>query len=254
MNIEHRIDKILEIYLPAIKNGQETIDSIIEKYPKYANALRPRLEAVLWLLNAKKNFEPRQGFVSSSRQYMEQQFETIRPHGFWQRVFSRYTPQRWVFNFTAPVIVILLLALVINSAILTARLSIPGDPFYSTKLRIEDIQVALTFNQIHKTDLYIEFSRERTTEFVELVLEGDYELLTPAATRLETEIIASLRSISDIPSQNQAVEQPKILQLRDTLTNEILMLNMLKDTSPNTAYPGIELAIQVAQSGLMALR
>jgi len=254
MNIEHRIDKILEIYTPAIKNGQETIDSIIEKYPKYANALRPRLEAVLWLLNAKKNFEPRQGYISSSRQYMVHQFETIRPHGFWQRLFSRYTPQRWVFNMAAPVIVVILLVLIINSAILTARLSIPGDPFYSTKLLTEDIQVALTFNQLHKTDLYIEFSRERTTEFVELVLEGDYELLPVAANRLETEIIASLHSLNEIPTQNQAVEQPMILQLRDTLTNEIFMLNMLKDTSPTTAYPGIELAIQVAQSGLMALR
>ena len=254
MNIDRRIDKILEIYTTAIKNGQETIDSIIEKYPQYANALRPRLEAVLWLVNAKKNTEPRQGFVSSSRQYMEQQFETIGPHGFWQRVLSRYTPQRWVFNFAAPVIVVVLIVLVINSTILTARLSIPGDPFYSTKLLIEDIQVALTFNQLHKTDLYIEFSRERTTEFVELVLEGDYELLPTAANRLETEIIASLHSISDIPSQNQAVEQPMVMQLRETLTNEIFMLSLLKDTSPTTAYPGIELAIQDAQSGLMALR
>jgi len=254
MNIDRRIDKIVEIYIPAIKNGQETIDSILEKYPQYANALRNRLEVVFWLLNAKKNFEPRQGFISSSRQYMEQQFETIRPHGFWQRLSRRFTTQRWVFNIAAPIIVLLLLALVINSAILTARLSIPGDPFYSTKLLTEDIQLALTFDQVDKTDLYMQFSRDRTTEFVELVLEGDYELLPPAATRLETEIIASLHSINDMPLQNQAVEHPMILQLRETLTNEIFMLNMLKSTSPTTAYPGIELAIQVAQSGLMALR
>lgn len=254
MNIDRRIDKILDIFAPAIENGQETIDSIIEKYPQYANALRPRLEAMLWLVSAKKNLEPRQGFTSSSRQYMEQQFKSFQPRSFWPRVFSRYTPQRWVFNIVSPIIVLFLLALVINSAILTARLSIPGDPFYSTKLLTEDIQVALTFNQLHKTDLYIEFSRERTTEFVELVLEGDYELLPPAANRLETEIIASLHSINDIPLQNQTVEQPMIMELKETLTNEIFMLNMLKGTSPTTAYPGIELAIQVAQSGLMALR
>jgi len=254
MYIDQRIDKILEIFTPAIENGQETIDSIVEKYPQYANVLRPRLEALLWLVSAKKNLEPRTGFTSSSRQYMEQQFKSFQPRNFWQRVFSRYTPQRWVFNFTAPVIVILLLALVINSAILTARLSIPGDPLYSTKLVIEDIQLAFTFNLVDKTDLYLQFSRERTTEFVELVLEGDYELLPPAANRLETEIIASLHSINDIPFQNQTVEQPMIMELKETLTNEIFMLNMLKGTSPTTAYPGIELAIQVAQSGLMALR
>jgi hypothetical protein len=254
MNLDHRIDKIVEIYIPSIKNGQETIDSIIENYPQYANALRPRLEAVLWLLNAKKNVEPRPGFITSSRQYMQQRFENIRPHGFWQRLFMRRTPQRWVFNIAAPVIVLLLMALIINSAFLTARLSIPGDPFYSTKLVIEDIQLAFTFDQVDKTDLSIQFSRERTTEFVELVLEGDYELLPPAANRLETEIIASLHSISEVPIRDQVKEQPMIVELRETLTNEIFMLNMLKSTSPTTAYSGIELAIQVAQSGLMALR
>jgi len=254
MNIDRRIDKIIEIYIPAIKNGQETIDSITEKYPQYASILRPRLEAVLWLLNAKKNVEPRPGYITSSRQYVEQQFKSIRPYGFWQRVFSRYTPQRWVFNFAGPIIVVLLLALVINSAILTARLSIPGDPFYSTKLVIEDIQLAFTFDQVDRTDLYIQYSRERTTEFVELVLEGDYELLPPAANRLESEIIASIHSINNVPIGDQVEEQPMIMELQETLTNEIFMLNMLKSTSPTTAYPGIELAIQVAQSGLMALR
>jgi len=254
MNLDRRIDKILEINLPAIRDGQETIDAIIEKYPQYAGALRPRLEVILWLVNAKKDLEPRQGYISSSRQYMEHQFESIQPRGFWRRAISRYTPQRWVFNIVAPIIVFLLLALVINSAILTARLSIPGDPFYSMKLLTEDVRLALTFNQVDKTDLYIQFSRERTTEFVELVLEGNYELLPLAATRLETEIIASLRSLNEVPIQNQATEQPMIMQLRDTLTNEILMLNMLKGSSPPTAYSGIELAIQAAQSGLMALR
>jgi hypothetical protein len=254
MKIERRIDKIIEDYLPAIASGQESIDSILEKYPRYASALRPRFEAAIWLQQVRLSVATRPGFIHDSRKYLETKIDSMQPIGFWQRLFWRHTPQRWVFNIAAPIIVLLLLALVVNSAVLTARLSIPGDPFYSTKLLTENIQLTLTFNQVDKTNLYMQFSRERTTEFVELVLEGDYEQLPSTAERLETEIIASLHSINDIPIRNQAVERPMTAQLKETLSNEILMLNMLKGTSPVSAYPGIELAIQVAQSGLMALR
>jgi Domain of unknown function (DUF5667) len=254
MKIDHRINKIIENYLPAISSGQESIDSILEKYPQYTGDLRPRLEAAIWLVKARQDVEPRPGFIPSTRKYMEARFETLQPHGFWQRLFMRYSPQRWVFNLIAPIIVFLLLALVINSALLTAKLSIPGDPLYTTKLLTEDIQLALTFNQAHKTELYMQFSRDRTMEFVELVLEGNYERLPSAASRMETEIIASLRSLEDLTSYDPALEQPMIDDLRETLTNEIIMLNVLKGTSPPSALPGIELAIQDARSGLIALR
>jgi hypothetical protein len=254
MKIDRQINRIIETYMSAISSGQETIDSILEKYPQYARELRPRLEAVFWLANARKHLGPRDGFISSSRMYIEGQFETVQPHGFWHRIYRQHTPQRWVFNFAAPVILVLLLALVINNLILTARLSIPGDPLYTTKLLIEDIQLALTFNPVDKADLYIQLSRERTTEFVDLVLKGDYEILPTAATRLETGIIASLHSIYDMTDHDLAVDQSMTDKLRETLSSEISILNILKDSSPPTAIPGIELAIQAVQSGLLSLQ
>jgi hypothetical protein len=209
---------------------------------------------VLWLSDANKNLEPRPGFIASSRSYMERQFETIQPQGPWQRLLRRYTPQRWAFNVTAPVILIVLLALIVNSVILTARLSIPGDSLYSTKLLMEDIRLAFTFNQVDKTNLYLQYSRERATEFVELVLEGDYQGLPAQASRMETEIIASLRSAQNLSPEGVYAEQTMTSELRDTLSNEILMLTMLERASPPSAYTGIELAINVAQTGVLALR
>jgi len=254
MKIEHRIDQVINLSLPAIVNGEETFDSILAKYPHLADELRPRLEAALWLYQARQVVDPRPGFVSSSRKYLETQIESMQPHGFWRRLFKRYSPQRWVFNIVSPIIIFLLLALVINSAVLTARLSIPGDPLYSTKLVIEDIQLAFTFNLADKTDLSISFSRERAMEFVELLMEGEYEYLPTATRRMETEIIASLHALEALSSYNPDIEQPQISSFRDTLSNEITLLNVLIRTSPASALPGIELAIQVTQSGLMALR
>jgi len=253
MKANQRIDQIIETSIPAIQNGQETLESILDMYPQFAHTLGPRLEAILWLKNTRKVLDPRPGFIASSRRSIEQKFIEIQPHSFWQRLFRYRTPQRWVFNFSAPIILVFLLILILNSLRLSAQLSIPGDPLYTTKLILEDIQLGLTFNQVDKTNLNIELSRERTTEFVQLVLEGYYEILPAAAISMETEIIASLHAIRDIPMRDQATAQSMTEELKETLSNEIFMLNMLKSTSPPPAHAGIDLALQDAQSGLMAL-
>lgn len=254
MNTERQIDRIINIKLPAILDGEETLESILAKYPRYVGELRPRLEAALWLQHTKTTLEPRPGYIISSRKYLETQIESMPAVGFWRNLIKRYSPQRWVFNITAPIIVFLLFVLVINSTVLTARLSIPGDPFYTTKLVIEDVQLALTFNQVDQTDLHIQFTRERALEFVALVMEGNYEYLPVTSTRMETEIIASLHSLDALSLNNSQSLPLQVDNLRDTLSYEITMLNVLKKTSPTYAWSGIELAINVTQSGLMALR
>lgn len=254
VNTDQRIDKIIEAYLPDISSNLVSIDTILEKHPQDAQELRPRLEALFWLANAKQNVNPRQGFITSSRKSIERQFISIQPHGFLPRLFKRHTPQRWVFNLVTPILLIFLLVFILNSLVLSAQLSIPGDSLYSTKLALEDVKLALTLDRANKTELYIQLSRERTTELVELVLEGNYELLPSAAERMETEMIASLHAINNIPTGDQAVEQSMTSELKETLTNEIYMLELLQGSSPPAAHQGLELAIQSAQSGLMALR
>ncbi len=254
MSKEKQINQIIESCTPDILSGQETVATILERYPQDVEALRPELEALAWMGRARNHLEPSPDFIRSSRKSVELEIEEIMPRSFWQRLIRKHTPQRWAFNITAPALVAFLLVLIVNSLILTARLSIPGEPFYPAKLLFEDIRLAFTFSRTDKTELYIEYSRERTTEFVELVLAGNYQALPESANRLETEIIASLHSIHDLSIYDRMEEQPKTLELQETLSNEISMLYILQTTSPPSASHGIELAIQVAQSGLMALR
>jgi hypothetical protein len=253
MSKKRHINQIVESLSPAIMSGQETIDSILYRYPLESEQLRPKLESMSWLAEAKKGLEPRQGFIASSQIYLQQQIEILPRPNIWQRLFKKFTPQRWVFNIAAPIVVVVMLALVLNSLVLTARLSIPGDPFYTTKLVIEDAQLAFAFNPVDKTELYVKFSQERTAEIVQLVLEGDYERIPSTVDQFETGLIACLHAINDISAHNPAAEIPMVETYKDTLSNEIFMLGILRDTSPHSAQPGIDLAIQVAQSGMMAL-
>jgi hypothetical protein len=253
MSKKRKVKKIIDANSSAIMDGQESVDSILQKFPNLTAELKPQLEAISWLGIAKKNLEPRPSFTSSSRKYLLQQIDAQPRQNFWQRLFMKFSPQRWVFNITASIIIIFMFFLVLNSLVLTARLSIPGDPFYPSKLFIENIQIAFTMDPVEKTQLYVQFSRERTTEIVQLVLEGDYDRIPATAERLETELIASLHALNKISVQNPASEIPMIESYKDTLSNEIFMLDVLRGSSPLSARPGIDLAIQVAQSGMMAL-
>jgi hypothetical protein len=254
MRIENQINQIIQDALPAITSGNETLESVVAKHPQIAAELYPRLEAAIWLQQSRFAMSTRPGYIHDSRKYLEVKIKSLQPTGFWQRLFMRYQPGRWAFNIASPIVLLFLIAMVINSTVLTAKLSIPGEPLYGTKLFLEDMRLAITFDQVSKTDLYIDYSRERTTEFVDLVLEGNYEHLPAAAQRLETEIIASLRSLERIPVKDGSMQHTMVTNLSDTLSNEVSMLNVLKQTSPSSAQPGIELAINAAQSGLLALR
>ncbi len=253
MKVDQRVDKIIDHHLSDLRSGQTSIEAILEKYPDDASILRPRLEAVVWLIHANQTLRPRPGFIASSRKYLEQRIAGLPRRTTWQRLTSHYSPQRWVFNLFAPVLLVAVLVLVINNLVLAARLSIPGEPFYSTKLFLEDIRLAFTLNPEDKTELYLQYSRERTSEFVDLVLEGDYDLLPTAAGRMESDIIAAIHSLDNMTANNSPVTRPMLTSVRDTLANEIMMLKVLEDTSPSSARPGIDKAIQVAQSGVFAL-
>ncbi len=254
MNIERQIDQIIQNHVHTISMGEESLESVVAEYPQIVKELRPRLEAAVWLRQARFAMATRPGYVHDSRMYLESRISTLQPVGFWQRLLRRYSLQRLVFNFASTIILILLLVVVINSTVLTARLSIPGDPLYGAKLVIEDMRLAFTFDPVKKTDLHIQFSRERVLEFTELVMEGEYEQLPASVLRMEREIITSLRSLNGVPSGEITRNHQLVSNFKETLSNEIVILNVLKTTSPTNAYPQIVLAINTVQSGLFALR
>jgi len=59
---------ILQLCLEVIESGQETVDSLLSRYPELWDTLRRPLEAAAWLYNHTHLLNPRPGFVDASRQ------------------------------------------------------------------------------------------------------------------------------------------------------------------------------------------
>ncbi len=254
MKIDRTINRVIEDHALSLSRGEETVESVVQQYNEIAGELRPLLEAAAWLITTKQHLEPRPSFISSTRSSLERQISEIPQPKPWQRILMRYSPKRWVFNVAAPLLIITLIVLILNSVNLAARLSIPGDPLYTTKLVMEDAHLLVTLDPAKKTDLCVEYSRRRTTEFVELVLDGDYQALPAAADRFAIDVNASLRALNELKAQNPSSDQVISSELRVTLENELSMLEILEQTTPPAGQLGIQQAIEVAQSGLLALR
>jgi hypothetical protein len=173
MKNDRQIDEIINHYAPDLLTGQETVDSIIDKNPQVASELRPELEAVEWLQHARLSLATRPGYISDSRKYLESKIASLPLVSYPHRLFNRYSPQKLAFYITAPVVIVVLIGLIMNSLVLASRISIPGDALYSTKLVSEVVRLALTRDPVEKTELHMQYSRERTTELVELVIDGN---------------------------------------------------------------------------------
>jgi hypothetical protein len=68
------IGEILDRCLDLLRGGQVTIESLIEKYPEYQEALKPPLEAAAWLQGKALAFSLSPGFVASSRRRLVERF------------------------------------------------------------------------------------------------------------------------------------------------------------------------------------
>jgi len=253
MKIERQVDQIIHENMPAISAGEVSVESILARYPRIEAQLRPRLEAAILLHQLRYSIATRPGFIHDSRKYLETKIISMQPRHSWQRLFRIHTPQRWAVNLATLTLLVITLVALMNDMILAARLAIPSEPLYSIKLFIEDIELALTINQTAKMDLHIQFTRERTSEIAELILHGDYEYLPTAARRLESEITIITYSLEDTPMNPQNDKLSFIAKFDETLNNVVFMLKILKWTSPSSASASINLAIQAAQSGMLAL-
>ena len=60
-------DEALQSCLDLIRGGRETIDTVVARYPEYAEELRAQLEIATWLSTTGPALDPSPGFVSASR-------------------------------------------------------------------------------------------------------------------------------------------------------------------------------------------
>ena len=120
LQTQDELARILQLCLEVIESGQETVDSLLSRYPELWDTLRPPLEAAAWLYNHTYLMNPRPGFVDASRQrlvyhlYYERAGPLVIPWFEHKQIFSRNIGGRKIAVQHSLVFTLLILLLILN--------------------------------------------------------------------------------------------------------------------------------------------
>ena len=205
MSIMNKIHEILEICLKEIEAGAD-VDSVLFRYPEYAEELRPLLETSV---KAKALAVP-----DPSRDVMRRNRARLLQHAAQLRE-ANATPARriWLVPLRRAMVTLSVIAALLvstNGLVHAASTTLPGDSLYPVKRTWEDVRILLTFNVNVRATLEVEHENERLYELEEVFAKGrsvpvDFAGLVTRQNGdlwLVSGIPVALSSQTDLPDQS----------------------------------------------------
>lgn len=165
--------EVLEVCLQEIEQGAD-IDTVLFRYPEFAEELRPILEASV---GARQMAVP----VPSAEVVRRNRARVLQRAAQLRKTVAkpRSTPRRiWFTSLRRVAVTMIVVALLFvsgTSLVRAASTTVPGDQLYPVKRTWEDVLLLFTFNSQQREALEIEHENERHHELRELFAEGRSE-------------------------------------------------------------------------------
>lgn len=158
----------LEVCLNEIEQG-ENVDTVLFRYPEFANELRPILEASV---KAKEMAAPApsQDIVRRNRAKLLQHAAQMR-----EAKAAPISRRIWSVPLRRALVSLMVVAMLFVSStelVRAASTTLPGDNLYPVKRTWEDLRLLFTFDAVQRDALELEHENERLDELHELFAEG----------------------------------------------------------------------------------
>jgi hypothetical protein len=254
------INEILQSCLEAVQSGEETVGSVLARYPDLEQDLRPQLEAAYWLFKNKAAFNPRPEFIAASRRRLMREIkqgglapEPVRRASFWQLLLR---PGRAQLVLRVALALILLVVFVFGSSrvVLAAQYTIPGDNLYPVKIAGERAQVLLTFSDAGDARLYTRFAQKRLLEIQELILENRFEYVKDTVEAYDRNVDNAVQALRRVATKNSQAALQIAGQLEQVLKGQNAVLEILAKSVPSEIRAELVRAMQVSEDGVQAVQ
>lgn len=241
---------VLHTCLEQLESGEESIDTLLPRYPEIKELIRPPLEAALWLYKKSWLFDPSPAFVSASRNRLigqvEEEMEILSPARRNQPGSLSPPVHRWnILSFLVYVSIVLLLFIGVKTISFWIGNSLPGDPLYRMKLTNEQVQLAISFSEERDTQLSIRFVERRMVEAERIILSGRESYLPLAILRFEAELKQANQNISALTQVDPQRGQMNNLILENVLTSQANKLEALHGFYPQQSQNYIDQVIRI---------
>jgi hypothetical protein len=178
---EKEFENILNECLDRLIKG-ETVASCLARYPEHAAELEPLLKTAEEARLA-ATLQPRAEF----RQRAANEFQSAI------RNLPSKQPRnafRWQLRWVIPVAAILVILLGGTGTVVAAANSLPDNPLYGVKLAVESVQMAFTFSEQGKAELYARFIDYRVEEIVKMSEAGKPDQIERATEKMNGQLLA----------------------------------------------------------------
>lgn len=165
------LHEVLEICLEEIEQGAD-IDTVLSRYPEFADELRPILEASLGARDMAVP-TPSAEVVRRNRAKVLQQAARLR-----EAKVKASSQRRWRVSLRRVAVTLFVVAGLFvggTNLVRAASTTVPGDNLYPVKRTWEDVLLLFTFNLQQREALEVEHENERLHELRELFAEGRSE-------------------------------------------------------------------------------
>ena len=133
-----------------------------------------------------------------------------------------------------------ILVLVLAGATSAAASSLPGDPLYAVKRATEDVRLALTFNDVARTQLLSELTDRRLEELAEIVKRRPAS--APTATQEYADAVNNFANALDDLRAADSADKREAAQALAAAAREKhkAVLDAVKDQLPADAQPEVQ--------------
>jgi len=241
--MNREFDEALQSCLDLIRGGRETIDSVVARYPEYAEELRAQLNIATWLSSASSSLDPRPGFVSASRRRLVSRIQQeSRPPVAVPLTWGERFQQFFSAQKLAPVafVLVLMLGLFVSGTVVSAsQKALPGDDLYSVKLTLEQLALATSLDEKSDAELQIQFVENRLTEVQALIVEERFDEVAETIQESTEQISKTLEIIQTVSEENRFLAADLAAQLDGILVEQKSILAVLTQNAPETVSANI---------------
>ncbi len=244
----------LQACLEKILSGQGTLDSVLAEVPDQAVALRPELEAAIWLASLRPALDPRPGFMAASRRRLVSQIGQKRPPVLSPvHRLAQFFQKRLVFQFSMGILLVIVL-LTGNILTAAAQQAIPGDVLYPLKTFGEDARLTFSFTPASQARLRLEFARRRISEVEALALEGRYQAASTTLAGFDRQVSQAVTLLDELKQTGSVEVQELAVSLSRLIDDQMDVTRLLTASAPAAVKPELDAVVHSSDDRMADLR
>jgi len=159
-----KVEDILDNCLERMFKG-ESIEDCLKNYPERASELEPLLKASAAFIRKSAAIQPAPELKARTRSQLQELL-------YAKREKKREKIPIWHRKWAVAMTTVLVIAFAGIGIVVASTNALPDEPFYPIKLAAEQVRLSLTFSDMDKGRLNIQFAERRVEEIAEMARQG----------------------------------------------------------------------------------